>query len=190
MPRNQFERMVFAFLTVLVTVHAYVFYSLYVINGTVLMNITGADSVIHAINAQGGVYMFGRMLPIWSVILIEFCFAYSLECIMGSPCSFKLACRVFDPKKDHPMMFESAIICATVGLMCPSMSFLAAWFYYPYYAGFNIFTLLANWLKLVCFNFPFAFFTQLFFIQPFVRTVFKFLFRRTITKSSEMEKTI
>lgn len=46
MPRNQFERMVFAFLTVLVTVHAYVFYSLYVINGTVLMNITGADRVI------------------------------------------------------------------------------------------------------------------------------------------------
>ena len=29
MPRNQFQRMVFAFLTVLVTVHAYVFYSLY-----------------------------------------------------------------------------------------------------------------------------------------------------------------
>ena len=34
MPRNQFQRMVFAFLTVLVTVHGYVFYSLYVINGS------------------------------------------------------------------------------------------------------------------------------------------------------------
>lgn len=39
-------------------------------------------------------------------------------------------------------------------------------------------TLLANWLKLVCFNFPVAFFTQLFFIQPFVRTVFKVLFKK------------
>lgn len=48
------------------------------------------------------------------------------------------------------------------GLMCPAMSFLAAIIYYPYYAGFNMFTLLANWLKLVCYNFPFAFFTQLF----------------------------
>lgn len=28
MPRNQFQRMVFAFLTVVITVHAYVFYSL------------------------------------------------------------------------------------------------------------------------------------------------------------------
>lgn len=182
MPRNQFQRMVFAFLTVLVTVHAYVFYSLYVVNGNVLMNVTGADSVIHAINAQGGVYMFGRMFPVWAIILVEFCFAYGLECIMGSPCSFKLASKVFDPRKDHPMIFESAIICATVGLMCPAMSFLAAWFYYPYYSGFSIWTLLANWLKLVCLNFPFAFFTQLFFIQPFVRTVFKILFRKDLAK--------
>lgn len=180
MPRNQFQRMVFAFLTVVVTVHAYVFYSLYVVNGATLMSVNQADSVIAAINTQGGVYMFGRMLPIWAVILIEFCFAYTLEVVMGSPCSFKLASRVFDPRKNHPMLFESAIICATVGLMCPAMSFLAAWMYYPYYAGFNIWTLLANWLKLVCFNFPFAFFTQLFFIQPLIRTIFKFLFRKDI----------
>ena len=66
MPRNQFQRMVFAFLTVLVTVHGYVFYSLYVVNGNTLMQINGADSVIHAINTQGGVYMFGRMVPIWA----------------------------------------------------------------------------------------------------------------------------
>lgn len=151
------------------------------------MSVTGESSVIAAINAQGGVYMFGRMLPIWAVVLIEFCFAYGLEVLMGSPCSFKLASRVFDPRKNHPMIFESAIICATVGLMCPAMSFLAAIFYYPYYAGFNIFTLLANWLKLVCFNFPFAFFTQMFFIQPFVRVVFKLLFRKQI-KARETEQ--
>ncbi len=52
--------------------------------------------------------------------------------------------------------------------------------YYPYYAGFSAAAFLANWLKLVCFNFPFAFFTQLFFIQPAVRLIFKLLFRRDI----------
>ncbi|MBR1751651.1 MAG: hypothetical protein IJ740_12410, partial [Ruminococcus sp.] len=56
---------------------------------------------------------------------------------------------------------------------CPAMSFIAAFLYYPYYEGFNIFTLLANWIKLVCYNFPFAFFSQLFFIQPLIRTVFR-----------------
>lgn len=178
MPKNQFERMMFALITVIITVHAYVFYSLYVINGETLISITGADSVLNAINAQGGVYMFGNKMPIWAVILIEFCFAYTLECVMGSPCSFKLASKVFDMRTTNPVIFETAIICATVGLMCPAMSFIAAWIYYPYYSGFSILTLLANWLKLVCFNFPFALFTQLFFIQPFVRTIFKLIFRK------------
>lgn len=180
MPRNQFQRMVFALLTVLITVHAYVFFSLYVVNGNTLMTVTGASSVLGAIRQQGGVYMCGRFLPIWAVVLVEFCLAYLLEVVMGSPCSFRLAMKVFDPQKTHPMIFESAIICATVGLMCPAMSFIAAWLYYPYYAGWNIWTLLANWLKLVCFNFPFAFFSQLFFIQPLVRTLFKLLFRKDI----------
>lgn len=184
MPRNQFQRMAFAFLTVFVTVHAYVFYSLYVLNGAALMQVTGADSVLHALHVQGGVYMFGKIMPVWAVVLIEFIVAYGLECVLGSPCSFRLACKNFEPEKTHPVFFESAIICATVGIMCPAMSFLAAWFYYPYYAGFHILTLLANWMKLVCFNFPFAFFTQLFFIQPLIRTVFKFLFRKELAKAS------
>ncbi|MGN0205477.1 MAG: hypothetical protein ACI4BB_13090 [Coprococcus sp.] len=182
MPRNQFERMAFAFLTVVVTVHAYVFYSLYVVNGGVLMAVNGTNSVLAAIRQQGGVYMFGHFLPIWAVVLIEFIFAFGLENIMGSPCSFRLAAKVFEPDKTHPVLFETTIICATVGLMCPAMSFIAAWMYYPYYEGFHLMTLLANWMKLVCYNLPFAFFTQLFFIQPLIRTVFKLLFRRESQK--------
>ena len=168
MPRNQFQRMIFALLTVIITVHGYVFYSLYVVNGKLLMEITGADSVLGAIKTQGGVYMFGRMLPIWAVVIVEFCFAYALECLVGSPMSFKMACRMFDPKNNHPMIFETAIISCTVLIMCPAMSFIAAFLYYPYYNGFNIFTLLANWIELICHNFPFAFFSQIFFIQPFL----------------------
>lgn len=178
MPRNQFQRMIFALITVVITVHAYVFYSLYVVNGETLMALTGEGSVLSAIRAQGDVLMFGHFLPIWAVILIEFVLAYTLETVMGSPCSFRLACRVFDPKTTHPVLFETAVICATVGLMCPSMSLLAAILYYPYFQDLHLLTLLANWLKLVCFNFPFAFFTQLFFIQPFVRTLFKALFHK------------
>lgn len=188
MPRNQLQRMVFAFITVVITVHAYVFYSLYVVNGNTLMQLNQTTSVISAINNQGGVYMVGTFLPIWACILIEFCLAYALENLVGSPASFKLACRVFNPAKNHPMMFETAIICATVGIMCPAMSLIAAFLYYPYYMGFNIITLLANWLKLVCFNFPFAFFTQLFFIQPAVRVIFKAIFRKDIENRNKDEQ--
>ncbi len=184
MPRNQFQRMIFALITVIITVHAYVFYSLYVIHGEMFMNLTGENSVISAINKMGGVPVCGKPVPIWAVVLIEFLLAYTLENVLGSPLSFKLACKVFDIKTTHPVLFETAIICATVGIMCPAMSFIAAFLYYNYQGGFNIFTLLAEWLKLMCYNFPFAFFTQLFFIQPTVRTIFKFIFAKDIKNRS------
>lgn len=62
----------FALMTVIVTVHAYVFYSLYVVNGQTLMSINNASSILSAINNQGGVYMLGRMCPIWLVVIVEF----------------------------------------------------------------------------------------------------------------------
>ena len=185
MPRNQFQRMVFAFITVVITVHAYVFYSLYVIHGNMFMQITGETGVLAAINKMGGVPVCGTPVPIWAIVLIEFVLAYLLENVLGSPLSFKLACKNFNPKETHPVLFETAIICATVGIMCPAMSFIAAFLYYNYLAGFNMWMLLAEWLKLMCYNFPFAFFTQLFFIQPIVRTVFKVIFAKDI-KAREM----
>ncbi|MCH5209234.1 MAG: hypothetical protein J1F04_10130 [Oscillospiraceae bacterium] len=181
MPKNQFERMMFALMTVIVTVHAYVFYSLYVVNGATFTEMTGEAHVLDAINAMGGIAVFGKMIPIWAVVIIEFVLAYALEVLVGSPCSFKLASRVFDIKETNPVLFETAIICATVGIMCPAMSFLAAILYYPYqFMDFNVFTLIANWLELVCYNLPFAFFSQLFFIQPLIRTCFKLFFRRKV----------
>ena len=64
--------------------------------------------------------------------------------------------------------------------MCPAMSLIAAFLYFSYDSGFDMLTLLANWLKLLCFNFPFAFFSQMYFIQPLVRTLFKLLFAKDI----------
>ena len=51
-------------------------------------------------------------------------------------------------------------------------------------------TLLADWLKLVCFNFPFAFFTQLFFIQSTVRKIFKTVFCKRYQKPQRNSKRI
>lgn len=178
MPKNQFQKMVFAFVTVIITVHAYIFYSLYVVNGQTLLLATGAKSVLDAIHIQGGIYMLGGYVPIWLVVVVEFCLAYLLEIIVGSPFSFQLTCKMFEYEKTHPSIFETAIICSTVLLMCPIMSFIAAILYYPFYNGFHVITLLANWIKLICFNFPFAFFTQIFFIQPFVRKIFQYIFVR------------
>lgn len=178
MPQSKFQRAVFALITVIITVHAYVFFSLYVVNGATFSGAEGATGVIDGINKSGGVPAFGTRIPIWAVILIEFAFAYALEMCVGQPLSFRLACKAFDPKTKRPVLFETAVISATVAIMCPAMSLVAACVYYPYqFAPFNFLTLAANWLKLVCLNFGFAFFSQTFFIQPFVRTAFKLIFR-------------
>lgn len=184
MPQSKFQKAIYALLTVIITVHAYVFYSLYVLHGPDFMQWTGETSVLAAINKMGGVMMFGTYLPIWALVLVEFVLAYTLEMTLGSPLSFKLACKKFDPRSTHPVMFETAIVSATVGIMCPSMSFLAAWMYYPYMNGFNLLTLLANWLELMCHNFPFAWFSQLFFIQPVVRILFRMIFRKRFAEQS------
>lgn len=43
-------------------------------------------------------------------------------------------------------------------------------------------------MKLVCFNFPFAYFTQLFFIQPAVRVIFKAIFHKDIEARAKDEE--
>lgn len=185
MSRNRTQHLVYALITVFITVHLFVFYSLYVIEGDSLMQTTGTTSVLQALNSQGGVYMLGNYLPIWLMIVIETVCAFVLAVAMGSPLAFRLASRKFDPRRNHPMIFESAIITATVCLMCPSMSLLADFFYYPYYEGFDIIDFLCRWFRLVCYNLPFAYFSQMFFVQPFVRFAIRHLFASNIAQRNE-----
>ena len=185
MSRNRTQHLVYALITVFITVHLFVFYSLYVIEGDSLMQTTGTTSVLQALNSQGGVYMLGNYLPIWLMIVIETVCAFVLAVAMGSPLAFRLASRKFDPRRNHPMIFESAIITATVCLMCPSMSLLADFFYYPYYEGFDIVDFLCRWFRLICYNLPFAYFSQMFFVQPFVRFAIRHLFADNISQRNE-----
>jgi hypothetical protein len=185
MSRNRTQHLVYALITVFITVHLFVFYSLYVIEGDSLMHTTGTTSVLQAINSQGGIYMLGSYLPIWLMIVIETVCAFVLAVAMGSPLAFRLASRKFDPRRNHPMIFESAIITATVCLMCPSMSLLADVFYYPYYEGFDVVDFMCRWFRLICYNLPFAYFSQMFFVQPFVRFAIRHLFAENISQRNE-----
>jgi hypothetical protein len=116
----------------------------------------------------------------WRVVPIEFAVAFLLEVFIAGPLSEKLAFRAVNPAEAKPYVTTTAIICATVGLMCPMMSFVAT----IMYNGINI-EFLANWMQKIVFNLPFAFFTQLFFIQPFVRFLFGTIFKNQLSKASE-----
>ena len=50
--------------------------------------------------------MFGKYMPIWVVVLVELCFAYTCEILIGQQFSFKIACKNFDIKKTNLVTFE------------------------------------------------------------------------------------
>ena len=176
-PQTKFQQVVFVLLTVFLTVHCFVYYSLFVVNGEFLMAATGASTVLAALKSQGGVMMWGQIVPFWQVIVLEFILAMVLEMTLGHPVSLKIATRMFDPRSTSPVLFELAVIAATVAVMCPAMSLLAAFLYYPHHADFSLLEVLVFWTRLLCVNFPFALFMQVFLIQPVVRRLFRCLFR-------------
>lgn len=172
MPKTKLEKMSFTLIVVVITVLAFVFYSTYVINGDNLMLQTGASSVMGAVDKIGGVYMFGTILPIWAVILIEIIFAFTLETFIVEKRALNMAISMANPESTPPLLFKVAMTVSIVSMMCPSMSLIAAFSFYPYASGFNILTLIANWFELICYNLPFVLLAQLFFIQPISRKIF------------------
>jgi len=159
MPATKFQRVVFAFLTVAMTVHLFVFYNLAIEMG----------------GMSNQVFIASR-----GIIAIEFALAFLLEIFFVGPLAEKMAFRVVNPREGQPYVITTAIICTTVGLMCPMMSFFATILYNGVNAEF-----LAHWMQKVVFNFPFAFFTQLFFIQPFVRFLFGAIFKTQLKMQAE-----
>lgn len=151
MPATKFQRMVFAFLTVTITVHLFVFYNLAISMGGMSNKVFSASR---------------------GIIPIEFAIAFLLEILIAGPLSEKMAFLFVNPVEDKPYIVTTAIICTTIILMCPMMSFAATIIYNGFTSEF-----LAQWMQKIVFNFPFAFFAQLFFIQPLVRFLFRLIFK-------------
>ncbi len=159
MPTTKFQKVVFAFITVVITVHCFVFYNLAIEMG----------------GMSNQVFIESR-----KVIGIEFLFAFLLEILIVGPLAEKMAFRIINPRDEKPYIITTAIICSTVVLMCPMMSFIATILYNGISTEF-----IAQWMQKIVFNFPFALLTQLFFIQPFVRFLFGAIFREKTKEASE-----
>lgn len=177
MPQTKFQRLMFALITVIITVPCFVFY---------------------CSSYEAGGFTVDVIKSSWIFIPIEFVLAYLCEVFIGSPLSVKLGLKAINPEKNDPMIVETAIICATVGIMCPLMSFLATILYNGIIAvGMNgasmsnfIINFIPYWLQKVILNFPFALLSQLFFILPLTRTIFKAIFRNRLENHQEDKNSI
>lgn len=175
MPQTKLQKLIFALITVIITVPCFVFY---------------------CSSYEAGGFTLDVIKNSWIFIPIEFVLAYLCEIFIGSPLSIKLALKAINPKKNDSMIVETAIICATVGIMCPLMSFLATIIYNGIIGvginGAPLNTFLINfipyWLQKVTLNFPFALLSQLFFIQPLTRTIFRAIFKNNENKQKNGNK--
>jgi len=159
MPTTRFQRMVFAFLSVIITVPVFVCYNIAFETGGMSNRVFAAAPAL---------------------IPIEAAFAFLLETLLVGRLANMLAFRAVNPAEEKPYVVMTAIICSTVCLMCPMMSFIATILYNGINAEF-----FANWMQKVVRNFPLAFFSQLFFIQPFVRFLFGTIYRNRFVVAGE-----
>ncbi len=173
MPQTKFQKLIFALITVIITVPCFVFYcSSYEsggFNAEVIKN-----SLIY--------------------IPIELILAYLCAVFIGSPLALKFALKAVDPKENSKILVQTAIVSATAAIMCPLMSFLATILYDGIIAvGINgepfnnfIINFIPYWLQRIVLNFPFALLSQLFFVQPLTRTIFNAIFKN---EEDEVENT-
>lgn len=158
MPTTKLQKIFFAFFTVMITVPLFVIYNL-------AIEIGGMSNQV-----------FIKSLKI---IPVEFVFAIILEILIAGPLSEKIAFSIVNPREEKPYIITTVMICSTIVLMCPMMSFVAAFLFHGITVEF-----ITQWMQNIVINFPFAFFAQLFFIQPLVRFIFRCAFKNQLNKET------
>ena len=159
MPQTKFQQVFYSVLTVIITVHLFVFYNLAIEMG-------GMSNQVFIASIK--------------VVPVEFVFAILLQLFIAGPLSKKLAFSIVDPRIDRPVIVSTVMICSTIFYMCPLMSLISAVLFH----GFTS-ELIAVWFQNIVFNLPFAFFTQIFFVQPFVRFVFGLVFKNQLNQNQQ-----
>ena len=154
MPKTKFQDFIYTIIMVILMVYGMVCYN-------VSLNVGGMQNFVF-------LEAF-KELPIMGTI------AFLLEFLIIGKLAQKLAFRLVNPKEDKPIFVVLAISSMIVCLMCPIMSFIGCLLF----GLVTIDTFIARWLQTFVLNFPMAFFYQIFYAGPFVRWIFKKIFRNS-----------
>ncbi len=155
MPKTKFQDFIFTVIMVIFMVYTMVCYNVALSMGG-LTNQTFAAAL--------------GELPVMVLI------AFILEFFLVGKLAKKLAFKFVNPEKDKPIFVTLAISTMTVCLMCPIMSFFGSVLFN--FDGVD--NMISRWIQISVLNFPMALCSQLFYIGPCVRFIFKKLFRNHI----------
>lgn len=154
MPKTKFQNVIFTIIMALVMVYAMICYN-------ISLNTGGMKNEVFLL-------AFHELIIMWPL-------AFVLEMFVVERLAQKLAFRIVTPGKDKPLFITLAISSFIVCLMCPMMSLAATILFKN--AGSEF---VAVWIQTTALNFPMAFFWQIFFAGPFVRLVFRTMFKKQL----------
>ena len=160
MPKNKFQDAVFTVIMVIVMVYAMVCYN-------ISTNMGGLSNEVFL--------MALKELPLMGVI------AFILEFFLIGKLAQKIALKLLDPKKTPPILITMGISTVIVCFMCPIMSFFGSIFFN--YEGME--NIIAKWLQIAVLNFPMALCWQIFYAGPFVRFIFRKIFKEKKMKENK-----
>lgn len=147
MSKNKFQDAIFTIIMATIMVYGMVVYN-------VALNIGGVSSKTFLLAL--------KELPIMVPI------AFVLEFFIVGKLANILAFKVVTPQ-DRPQIITYAISICICCIMCPIMSLIATFLFKTPSFG--------TWIKTWALNFPMAMFYQMFYCGPFVRLIFRTIFR-------------
>ena len=163
MPKTKFQEVIFTIMMVFVMVYAMICYN-------IALNIGGLNTSV--------------FLSAFHELVIMAPVAFVLDFFFVGHIAKRTAFRIVNPEKENPFHLVIAISVVSVAWMCPLMSLAATILFKD--AGSQF---IAVWLQTIALNFPMAFFWQMLYAGPFVRFLFRQIFRER-EKAPAAEKSL
>lgn len=114
---------------------------------------------------------------------LEFALVFLLVYFAVTKLARTLALRIADPEKDRPTAVILVVSSLTVCMVVPSITLLATFIHHGFTGAW-----LTQWLQTAVLCFPAAYFLQIFFVGPFVRLIFRTLFKKRPAAGTETVK--
>lgn len=153
MPETKFQNFIFTLMTSALMAYCLILYSI-------------------AINSSAGLTNYTFLIAV-KEFLIEGIIVFVLAFFIAGPIAKKLAFRIVNLRKDNKMLVILSIQTFTVLTMVGLMSVYALFAQHLINHNF-----ICNYITLYCKNFIMAYPLQIFFVGPFIRNLFKLIFRK------------
>ena len=159
MPETKFQDFIYTLIMAFLMVYVMVCYNISIHTG-------GLNNFVF-------IEVFKELPFMWIVAII-------LEFFLIGKIAHKLTFKVLDPKKTPSIIISYAISIVIVSFMCPIMSLVATIFINK--PSLDIF--ISTWIQSMVLSFPMALCFQLFYAGPFVRFIFKLIFKNKLSKKA------